>query len=1151
MKLSLERQIPMAFLAALILLVTISFFSYRQITALSKAVMWEKHTQEVLQQLDGTLALVVDAETSGRGFIISGNEDFLEPYNHTNQVIAENLQKLKDLTADNAGQTQKVAQLETLIYKRIDLIKQFTDIRRTEGLSETLAQTTGRGKDTMDAIRSTIAQMKNVEKNILVEREAELDSTISGTYRILILGSIAGIFSLGLANLAIFRETGKRSRAEENLRVANRDLEKRVSERTNELSVINEQLKEVIKKRRESEDRHRMALEAGALGTWKLSLDGDDGEMDERSLNVFGLSPKDFQGTSKNAFDRIIEEDTPQVEEKFRRAFLEKTKFEAEFRIRDNKNSIRWNQCTGSPQFDEKGDVTHLIGFCRDITEVKEAELALRRSESFVRTTLDSLPAHIAVLDEEGTIVETNRAWNNFATANCIEEKISLTGIGQNYLRVCENSEAFEEATADILKNLRAVLKGEQKDFSYEYPCHSPTEERWFLMLVSRMGDGAVVSHIDISARKRSETELRNSEEFNRSIFENSPDCVKILNLDGTLEAMNTNGMCIMEIDDFMDFKGKIWTDFWSGDENKKAIEAVESAKSGKTGRFEGYTTTAKGNLKYWDVTVAPIFDSQGKPRRIISTSRDITERQSAEKSKAYLAALVESSDDAIVSKDLNGIITSWNKGAESLFGYKADEAVGRSVMMLIPPQYVGEELQIINSIRQGKKVVLFETVRRRKDKSLVEVSLTVSPILDGDGKVIGASKIAHDITERKQAEREREKLLEREQAARKEAEIATRLRDEFLATVSHELRAPLNAILGWSRLLQQNRLDEKSAPKALQTIVRNAEAQSRLIEDLLDVSRIISGKLRLEVMPVKPIFFVEAALETVRPAAEAKNISFEVQEDSEVSHISGDPNRLQQVVWNLLSNAIKFTPNDGKVSVAIKRKKSHVEISVKDTGVGIKPEFLPHVFDRFSQADASSIRKFGGLGLGLAIVRHLTEMHGGTVRVESEGENKGSVFTVELPLIASPKDEEISVAVNPVLPEIVSGLSLDGLLILVVDDEEDTRQLMVQTLTHYGATVITANSAASALQAVENQNPDVLVSDIGMPDEDGYSLIRKVRAQDIEIPAVALTAFTRAQDRMRALSAGFQNHVAKPVEPEELVTVIASLTGRLQMNDE
>ncbi|MGI9034844.1 MAG: CHASE3 domain-containing protein [Pyrinomonadaceae bacterium] len=905
MKLTLEKQIPLAFLVALIVLMTISFFAYRQINSLGEAMRWEKHTQEVLSQLDSTFALMLDAEAGARGYLISGDESFLEPYNRANRSIGENLRGLRNLTIDNKEQAQKIPNLENLINQRLDLLRQAIAARRAQGLTQTNSRISLEGKALMDEVRTQITQMKDTEKSLLVKREADLDNSVSGTYRMLFLGSIAGILSLGLANLAIFRETGKLSKAENALKDANRELETRVKTRTAELGKTNDELKNEAARRERSEE-------------------------------------------------------------------------------------------------------------------------AMRQGEAFTRTILDSLSAHIAVVNQSGEIIAVNNAWEDFARQNCAGEKISVTGVGQNYLEVCRRAAEFDDEAKYILENLEAILSGKKTTFTFEYPCHSPDAETWFILQVNALQNsgGAVISHINI------------------------------------------------------------------------------------------------------------------------------TERKAAEKATAHLAAIVESSDDAIISKDLNGIITSWNKGAESLFGYAAAEAVGQLITILIPPHRINEESQIIERIQHGEKVIFYETVRQRKDKSQVEVSLTVSPVLDKDGKVIGASKIARNIADQKQAEAEREKLLAGEQTARQDAEIANRLRDEFLATVSHELRAPLKSILGWARLMQQGKVDEKTTRKAVETIVRNADAQNRLIEDLLDVSRIISGKLRLEVMTVKPSSFVESAMETVRPAAEAKNIRLEIYEDAEISHISGDPNRLQQVIWNLLSNAIKFTPNDGKVSVEIARADSHVEVRVKDSGVGIKADFLPHVFDRFSQADASSIRKFGGLGLGLAIVRHLTEMHGGTVHAHSAGEGKGATFVVRLPIIASPTETETVSEIHKPFLEAETNLSLDGLLILVVDDEEDTRQLLVQTLTHYGATVIAAESAEAGLKAVKNQKPDVLVSDIGMPDEDGYSLIKKTRALGIEIPAVALTAFTRARDRMRSLSSGCQNHVAKPVQPNELVTVIASLTGRLQISD-
>ncbi|MBA2493821.1 MAG: CHASE3 domain-containing protein [Acidobacteria bacterium] len=778
MKLALERQIQLAFIIALLLLLTLGFFAYRSANSMNEALNWEKHTQEVLLQLNNALNLVTDAETSSRGFAITGNDSFLEPYNRAEQKIDQNLTNLRQLVADNPKQTAELARLEGFTNEKFDFIKNLIETRRAQGLqaaSNTVEG--GQGKMAMDEVRLSVGKMKDEETSLLKTREDALTKSIENTLFILFFGAIAGIVSLGLANFAVYRAAEQRHQAEGEIRDANKNLEKRVEQRTHELSQKNEELKEQIKQRGQSEHRRRIALEAGSLGTWTLDPKTDKAEIDERSLLLFGLSAEEFDGTRAKAFSRIHEEDLPTAQDLFQKTLRDRVNFNAEFRILMADGAIRWSHCTGQPLLDENGEVIQIIGNCRDITPHKETE-------------------------------------------------------------------------------------------------------------------------------------------------------------------------------------------------------------------------------------------------------------------------------------------------------------------------------------------------------------------------------------------RERERLLKREQAARKDAEIANRLRDEFLATVSHELRAPLNSILGWGRLLEKGNLDGATTKKAINTIVRNAESQNRLIEDLLDVSRIISGKLRLEVITIKPINIVESALETVRPAAEAKGITLEVKDEGDVSHISGDPNRLQQVIWNLLSNAIKFTPNDGRVTLEIERCDDFVEIRIKDTGVGIKEEFLPHVFERFRQADASGIRKFGGLGLGLAIVRHITEMHGGTVNVFSEGEGKGSTFIVKLPLITSPNEDEseAELARKSLISENTPEISLDGLLILVVDDEEDTRQLLVQSLTFHGATVISANSAKEALSEIEKKNPDVLVSDIGMPDEDGYSLIRKVRALPDErqrnIPAIALTAFTRSQDRMRALASGYQNHVSKPVEPDELATVIASLTGRLQINE-
>jgi signal transduction histidine kinase/ActR/RegA family two-component response regulator len=402
-------------------------------------------------------------------------------------------------------------------------------------------------------------------------------------------------------------------------------------------------------------------------------------------------------------------------------------------------------------------------------------------------------------------------------------------------------------------------------------------------------------------------------------------------------------------------------------------------------------------------------------------------------------------------------------------------------------------------------------------------------------------------------SEREKTRLLASERAARSTAEHASSMKDEFLATLSHELRTPLNAIVGWSKLLNMEK-DRKpeDVDQGLEAIERNARVQTQLIEDLLDMSRIISGKLRLDVQRIKPISFIEAAIETVLPAAQAKGIRIEKILDPHCGPVSGDPNRMQQVIWNLLSNAVKFTPKGGKVQVVLERVNSHLEISVADTGAGINPQFLPYVFDRFRQADASTTRRYGGLGLGLAIVRQLVELHGGTVKVKSPGEGHGATFIVNLP-VAVAHVEAGEARIHPQAasspPDEVLPTSLAGLRVLVVDDEPDARTLLKRLLEGWDAEVLSAASAAEALAMIESSRPDVLVSDIGMPDVDGYEFLKRVRAlgeaRGGTIPAIALTASARSEDRTRTLMAGYQVHVAKPVEPGELIATVASVAGR------
>jgi PAS domain S-box-containing protein len=504
-----------------------------------------------------------------------------------------------------------------------------------------------------------------------------------------------------------------------------------------------------------------------------------------------------------------------------------------------------------------------------------------------------------------------------------------------------------------------------------------------------------------------------------------------------------------------------------------------------------------------------------------------------------FLASVLRAVDDAIVSLDRDGIVLSWNAAAERLFGRERAAAVGRpigsvarwrtDIEPLIERQAAGTEA--------GRSEVAFE-----RDGETVHLDASFTAIRDDAGGVMAVAGILRDVTATKRADQERAELLAAERAARGDAERASRLKDEFLSVLSHELRTPLGAIVGYAHVLDMMPGLPEEARRGVAVIARNARAQQRIISDLLDMSSIAAGKLRLELQHLEPSAVVEAALESLAPTIEAKRVHVAKTLEA-AGPVLADPHRLQQVVWNLVSNAVKFSPPGGRVGVSLRRVDSHVEIVVSDEGEGISPDFLPHVFDRFRQQDASTTRRHGGLGLGLAIVRQLVELHGGTIRALSEGAGKGATFVVALPLVAV-QAEGMERAAPDIAPP-----RLESQRILVVDDEPDARSMLLRLLESYGAVVEAASSAAEALGMLEARGYDVLVSDIGMPHMDGYELIRRVRASCAEevrrIPALALTAFTRSEDRRRALLAGYQMHVGKPVDPAELVTMVSSLARR------
>jgi PAS domain S-box-containing protein len=577
--------------------------------------------------------------------------------------------------------------------------------------------------------------------------------------------------------------------------------------------------------------------------------------------------------------------------------------------------------------------------------------------------------------------------------------------------------------------------------------------------------------------------------------------------------------------------------------EEDQVLGAVRRGKS--VDHFETVRLRKDGTLVPISLTVSPIRALTGAIIGASKIVRDLSRGELAQRDAQRLASIVDSSDDAIVSKDLNGIVTSWNAAAERMFGYTAPEMVGQSIRRLIPDDRQQEEDEVLSRIRRGDRVEHYDTIRRRKDGTLLPVSLTVSPIRGHDGTIVGASKIARDVSERERAEQERQRLLTI-------ARDASRLKDEFLATLSHELRTPLNAVVGYVRMMQSHLLTDQKRDRAMDTVERNVTSLTQIVEDVLDVSRIISGKLRLNVQAVDLAPVVENAVETVRPAADAKGVRLVAILDPRAEAVSGDPERLQQILWNVLSNAVKFTERGGSVQVRLERVDSHVEIAVCDTGIGIPADFLPHVFDRFRQADAGINRARGGLGLGLAITRHLVELQGGRIFAESDGPGTGATFRIELPLRSTSVTALVQQRDHPLTSQGRHHIvvpQLEGIRILAVDDDPDALTLLREILEATGATVMTAESGQHALDLLERMPPDVLLADLGMPQMSGFDLIDRVRRSELPtvraIPAAALTAYARSEDRTKALRRGFQIHLAKPVDPGELMAAMAALAGR------
>lgn len=874
-----------------------------------------------------------------------------------------------------------------------------------------------------------------------------------------------------------------------------------------------------------SERRFRALASHSPVGLFLADARGHCLFVNERWCALTGITPAEAAG--EGWAKALHPDDRERVLAEWYAAIAAGREFASEYRFQTPDGKVSWVIGSAAAVRDDAGEVVEYLGTVNDITERKLAEEEAERQREWLRTTLASIGDAVIATDRTGAVTFLNEVAERLTGWTQVEAETRplpevFPIINELTREPVTNpvEKVLQTGSIGGLANHTVLIARDGKELPIDDSA-APIRDSAGAVV------GVVLIFRDITERRRADIEMRRL----AAIVESSDDAIVSKDLNGIVTSWNHSAERIFGYTP-EEMVGQPITILIPPERPDEEPAILERLRRGE--RIDHYETVRlrkDGTRRDISVTISPIRDEEGRVIGASKVARDVTHQKQATLESARLAAIVESSDDAIVSKDLNGIVTSWNRAAERIFGYTAEEMIGQPIVILIPPERPDEEPAILDRLRRGERIDHYETVRVRKDGTRIDISVTISPIKDSNGRIVGASKVARDITQ--------EKAI-RDELARRVEELAEagRRKDHFLAMLAHELRNPLGAISNAVHVLQQPHGTEATRQRAVQVLRRQVQHQARMVNELLDVSRITRGLIELRPEPLDLVRLVRDVTADYRVALEQERIDLNLELPEDSFRVMGDPTRLAQVVSNLLSNALKFTSAGGRVTVGIQpgTDPARVVLTVRDTGIGIEPALLPHIFDSFSQGDRTLARSRGGLGLGLAIAKGLVELHGGTISAESAGQGQGTTVRVVLPLLLTPAAAP-SERVAP-LPE---GRALR---VLVVEDHRDAAEMLRDLLELNGYEVQVALTGPEGVRVAREYRPDVILCDLGLPGMDGYEVATALRS----LPGaarrrlVAVTGYGHDEDRRRAREAGFQYHLVKPIDPEELREVLLTL---------